>query len=160
MTPWTSTCQAPLSMGFSGQEHWSGYGVGTAISFSRGSSRPRDQIWVSCIAGRFFTNWAMREAHIFCILTHIFQIFQNKDKGIEKNTKQLKSACSYYWDTGESPGTCMIRLWDTIISHETEYLSIYVCMCIHIYIYEQQFHPQTQQKHMHMFTKRSIQKCL
>ena len=31
-------------------------------------------------------------------------------------------------------------------------------MCIHIYIYEQQFHPQTQQKHMHMFTKRSIQK--
>ena len=26
-----------------------------AISFSRGSSRPRDQTWVSCIAGRFFT---------------------------------------------------------------------------------------------------------
>ena len=26
-----------------------------AISFSRGSSPPRDQTWVSCIAGRFFT---------------------------------------------------------------------------------------------------------
>ena len=26
-----------------------------AISFSRGSSRPRYQTWVSCIAGRFFT---------------------------------------------------------------------------------------------------------
>ena len=26
-----------------------------AISFSWGSSRPRDQSWVSCIAGRFFT---------------------------------------------------------------------------------------------------------
>ena len=25
-----------------------------AISFSRGSSQPRDQTWVSCIAGRFF----------------------------------------------------------------------------------------------------------
>ena len=25
-----------------------------AISYSRGSSRPRDQNWVSCIAGRFF----------------------------------------------------------------------------------------------------------
>ena len=25
------------------------------ISFSRGSSRPRDQTWVSCIAGRCFT---------------------------------------------------------------------------------------------------------
>ena len=27
-----------------------------AISFSRGSSQPRDQTRVSCIAGRFFTN--------------------------------------------------------------------------------------------------------
>ena len=27
------------------------------ISFSRGSSRPRDQTQVSCIAGRFFTSW-------------------------------------------------------------------------------------------------------
>ena len=33
-----------------------------AISFSRGSSQPRNWTWVSCIAGRFFTNWAMREA--------------------------------------------------------------------------------------------------
>ena len=33
-----------------------------AISFSRGSSWPRDQTQVSCIAGRFFTNWATREA--------------------------------------------------------------------------------------------------
>ena len=28
-----------------------------AIPFSRGSSQPRDQTWVSCIAGRFFTIW-------------------------------------------------------------------------------------------------------
>ena len=34
-----------------------------AIPFSRGSSRPRDQTQVSCIAGRFFTNWDTREAH-------------------------------------------------------------------------------------------------
>ena len=34
-----------------------------AHSFSRGSSWPRDQIRVSCIAGRFFTNWAIREAY-------------------------------------------------------------------------------------------------
>ena len=33
-----------------------------AISFSRGSSQPRDQTWVSCIAGRRFTIWATREA--------------------------------------------------------------------------------------------------
>ena len=41
--PWTIACQAPLSMGFSRQE----YGVG-CHSFSRGSSRPRDQIQFTC----------------------------------------------------------------------------------------------------------------
>ena len=33
-----------------------------AIPFSRGSSWPRDQTQVSCIAGRFFTIWATKEA--------------------------------------------------------------------------------------------------
>ena len=31
-----------------------------ATSFSRGSSWPRDQTWVSCIIGRFFVVWATR----------------------------------------------------------------------------------------------------
>ena len=33
-----------------------------AMPSSRESSRPRDQTQVSCITGRWFTNWAMREA--------------------------------------------------------------------------------------------------
>ena len=33
-----------------------------AISFSKGSSRPRNRTWVSCIAGQFFTDRAIREA--------------------------------------------------------------------------------------------------
>ena len=33
-----------------------------AVSSSRGSSQPRDQTQVSCIAGGFFTVWATREA--------------------------------------------------------------------------------------------------
>ena len=33
-----------------------------ASPFSRGSSWPRDQTWVSCIAGRCFTVWDIREA--------------------------------------------------------------------------------------------------
>ena len=44
---WTVAHQAPLSLEFSRQE-W------VAIPFSRGSSRPRDQTWISFIAGRFF----------------------------------------------------------------------------------------------------------
>ena len=31
--------------------------------FSRGSSRPRNWTGVSCIAGGFFTNWTIQEAH-------------------------------------------------------------------------------------------------
>ena len=45
-TPWTVAHQAPLYMEFSRQE-W------VAISFSRGSSQPRDWTHVSCITGRF-----------------------------------------------------------------------------------------------------------
>ena len=46
--------KAPLSMKFSRQIlDW------VAISFSRVFSRPRDQTWVSCIADRFSTMWAM-----------------------------------------------------------------------------------------------------
>ena len=40
-----------------------------AISYSRGSFQPRDWTQVSCLAGRFFTIWATREApyteHVF-----------------------------------------------------------------------------------------------
>ena len=46
-----------------------------AISFSRGSSRPRDQTWVSCIAGRYFTIWATREAQFFNIIFLILRTF-------------------------------------------------------------------------------------
>ena len=48
-----------------------------AFLFSRGSSQLRDQTRVSCIAGRFFIIWAIKEAHtntkfywvsLFCLL--------------------------------------------------------------------------------------------
>ena len=57
VTPWTIAREAPLSMGFSRQEYWSGL----PFPFSRGSSQPRDQTQFSCIAGRLFTIWATRE---------------------------------------------------------------------------------------------------
>ena len=39
-----------------------------AFPFSRGSSWPRDQTWVFCIAGRLFAIWATRGALIAIIL--------------------------------------------------------------------------------------------
>ena len=38
-----------------------------AISFSRGSFRPRDRAQVSCIAGRHFTVWGTREDSYICV---------------------------------------------------------------------------------------------
>ena len=51
MTPWTTACQALLSMDFSRQENWSGL----PFPSPGGSSWPRDWTWVSCIAGILFT---------------------------------------------------------------------------------------------------------
>ena len=39
-----------------------------AYSFTRGSSWPRSWAGVSCIAGRFLTNWAMREAYFLLLI--------------------------------------------------------------------------------------------
>ena len=36
-----------------------------AVSFSRGSSQPRNRTRASWIAGRFFTNWAIQEDNIY-----------------------------------------------------------------------------------------------
>ena len=56
--------------------------------FSSGSSQPRNRTGVSCIAGGFFINWALREALLFysallsicleiVILVNSFQIWWN-----------------------------------------------------------------------------------
>ena len=47
-TPWTVACQAPLSMGFSRQEYWSG------LPFPSAGGLPDPG--VSCIAGSFFAD--------------------------------------------------------------------------------------------------------
>ena len=45
-----------------------------AISFSRGSSKPRDQTQVSCTASRFFSIWATREAQYSFLKNQLFWI--------------------------------------------------------------------------------------
>ena len=51
VTPWTIACQSPLSMGFFQAKILDQ----VAISSSKGSSQPRDQTSISCIAGGCFT---------------------------------------------------------------------------------------------------------
>ena len=57
-TAWTIACQAPVHGIL--QARILGW---VAISFSTGSSWSRIRTQVSCITGRFFTDWTMREAH-------------------------------------------------------------------------------------------------
>ena len=58
-----------------------------AISFSRGTSWPRDRAWISCIAFRFFTIQDTREALIWSNtnLTHKVMIWKKK----KKNSKTI-----------------------------------------------------------------------
>ena len=64
VTLWAIACQAPLSVGFSRQEYWSGL----PCPPPRGSFQPRALTQVSHIAGRFFIVWATREEGDFVAL--------------------------------------------------------------------------------------------
>ena len=66
-----------------------------AISFSRGSSWTRDQTPVSCIAGRFFTNWATREApHKLLFISKCQQQSTNTDV---RHKFKCKPSCDWIW---------------------------------------------------------------
>ena len=52
VTPWNAAHQAPLSMGVSRQDHWSGVPFPSLGDLPDPGIKPL----VSCIAGRFFTN--------------------------------------------------------------------------------------------------------
>ena len=57
-TPWTVAIQAPLSMGFSGQECWSGLPCPPPGDLSHPGIEPESLT----LAGRFFATWATWEA--------------------------------------------------------------------------------------------------
>ena len=61
-----------------------------AISFSRGSSWPRNQTQVSRIAGSFFTNWATQEALGITYYLHCAWRPQSSGK-VERTNQFLKS---------------------------------------------------------------------
>ena len=86
-----------------------------ATSFSRWSSQPRDQTWVSWIAGSFFTVWATREA---LQSTQIYQKWANIFHCLAQsflNTKSLSWPVSQTGKLSEySPGVpdtrCSLKL--------------------------------------------------
>ena len=59
-----------------------------AYPFSRGSSWPRNPTMVSCIAGGFFTNWAIREARWHKVLAWLYDS--------KAETVNLPSSCDWF----------------------------------------------------------------
>ena len=80
-----------------------------AISFSRWCSQPRDQTWVSSVAGRFFTNWAMREAlelriHMHCRHKDWFNIFHQLYSQVALVVKNMPAEAGVERDPGSICG--------------------------------------------------------
>ena len=107
VTPWTVAHQAPLSMGILQARilEW------VAIPFSRGPSQSRDQIQVSCIAGRFFIVRATREApmrvypdkKLFLKNINIIYLFSYAGSELWHLGSLLRHANSQLWHVGSIP---------------------------------------------------------
>ena len=88
------------------------------IPISRRSSPSRDQTWVSCIAGRFFTVWAIREAPLGTylatfyksdVLKFIFLRKRERDKHFSVNTGLSPEMMVFPWQPGPLADGLMAR---------------------------------------------------
>ena len=68
-----------------------------AFPFSRGASRPRNRTRVSCIAGGFFTNWAIRDS------------LPVEPQGKEKNMKDRRRLIQLTVLSGHCTGWAVIK---------------------------------------------------
>ena len=71
-----------------------------AYPFPRGSSQPRNWTKVSCITGRFFTNWTIREALSPYIVAYLW---------IETPDKKISHLWNITWDFGQQ--MLMVHGW-------------------------------------------------
>ena len=96
-----------------------------AISFSRGSSWPRDRTEVSCIAGRWFNLWATREAPLLCTwgqtMVEEVRIMVTSFRRSHACTGALSApdpAPGYHWPTPplETPGHSQASLGQSLLA--------------------------------------------
>ena len=78
--------------------------------FSTWSSWPRNRTRVSCIAGRFFTNWGIRKASKLLDITQYYQQFSIRSiwKSSAKNRENLWIICCYFF--------CVKLLWKSCLA--------------------------------------------
>ena len=69
-----------------------------AISFSRGSSRPRNRTWVSHIAGRRLTVWATRDTWKKCPSIHMAcATSQDRSAGSQFKLEERENPKDFWW---------------------------------------------------------------
>ena len=108
-TPWMVAHQAPLSTGILQARilEW------VAMPSSKGSSWPRDQTQVSCIAGRFFTIQATREPQVSLSWPNPSMLLDVQHRCIPFF---LRVSPELYHNPPSSPSAGHIALWCVIIS--------------------------------------------
>ena len=87
-----------------------------AYPFSRGSSRPWDWTQVYCIAGRFFTSWATREATQVSIRMQIYFYVRARMSGI------TQQALMTQWELGAEMG------WMDSVRHRKLHQPFHLCL--------------------------------
>ena len=78
-----------------------------AVSFSRGSSQPRNWTQVSCTAGRLFTDWTIRELYktTNLIFRTIYKICHQSLRNLSLRNMwsnlewEEKASCKYFYET-------------------------------------------------------------
>ena len=75
-TPWTVALQAPLPMGFSGQEYWSGMPLPSWGDLPNPRTEPAS-LMSPALAGGFFTTSATWEAYsrVICFFSHYIDLY-------------------------------------------------------------------------------------
>ena len=92
-TPWTVAHQAPLSVGFSRQEYWSGL---IAMPSSTGSSQLKDRTHVlmsPALAGQFFTASATWEAPSWLSGLNCRNLFSHSFTGQKSKIRVRRPEC-------------------------------------------------------------------
>ena len=88
-----------------------------AISFSRGSSQPRDQTQVSRILGRCFNLWATREAPIYILDANNSCWLRKREKGREESGLFFVSLRLFI--SINIPRSCQYKLKVDVLPEET-----------------------------------------
>ena len=124
--------------------HWGSPGKNIGVgchTLLQESSRPRDWTRVSCIAGRFFTSWATREAHSFICWTKKYE--NNVMSKMNKLNKDNFSPSLWNYSSliDESKSLIWIFFWSKMISCSNYNKGVYRMCYLYLWLDSETWFP-------------------